>query len=251
MMSKADLRYSEAELRFFGQLRDYGYAPDVVYDIGGSNGMWSHLANTVFPKAQYHLFEPLADHLESYKTSLADVLGKNSNFALHKIGLGDQNRVQDMAIFGKGFGSTFLETERIKASEDALKASGHLEQMARFPVRKLDDYVAEQKLPLPQIIKMDTQGFEVAIVEGGQATVKAADILVLETWLYRGYGVTTPLLHELMDRVGALGFVLVDFGDIYWAHKHKLTSIDAFFMREDFLDKIENTTNKWNWRIWK
>jgi FkbM family methyltransferase len=249
-MKKPDYRYSEAELRLFNQLSDYGYSPGVVFDIGGSNGMWSQLINSVFPNAHYHLFEPLADHQENYKKSLHDVLGKNANFTLHKIGLGNENAIQDMAIFGNGVGSTFLETDRIKASEQALKDMGLLDEMARFQVRRLDDYASEKKLPSPQIIKMDTQGFEVAIVEGGQSTVKAADILVLETWLYRGYGETTPLLHELMDRVGELGFVLVDFGDIYWAAKHKLTSIDAFFMREEFLDEVKTKTQEWKWRIW-
>ena len=250
-MTSTELRFSEAELRLFARLHSYGYAPSVIYDIGASNGMWSQLISGVFPSAHYHLFEPLADTLENYSQSLGPILGQHQNFQLHKIGLGDKNRHQDMAIFGGGFGSTFLETDRIKQSIDSLKKSSGLHDVASFPVRRLDDYAREKMLPKPQIVKMDTQGFEVAIVEGGSETIKSADILLLETWLYRGYGATTPLLHELMDKVDALGFVLVDFGDIFWARKHKLTSVDAFFMRESFLDEMEASTNGWDWRVWE
>jgi FkbM family methyltransferase len=245
------LRFSEAEIRLFEQLKSFGYAPEVIYDIGASNGMWSAVINPVFPNASYHLFEPLADAMSTYSESLAKVLPAHPNFHLHRIGLGAENETKEMAIFSGGFGSTFLEIDRIKSIQDSLKASSRLDEIASFPVRRLDDFVAEKQIPHPQIVKIDTQGFEVAIIEGGRETMRRADILLLETWLYRGYGVTTPLLHELMEPVTELGFVLVDFGDVYWAAKHKLTSIDAIFMREDFLDKIETSTDGWKWRIWK
>lgn len=245
------IRFSEAEIRLFEQLKGFGYAPDVIYDVGASNGMWSSVINPIFPLAAYHLFEPLADTMAAYAESLAGVLPSHPNFQLHKIGLGNENETKEMAIFKGGFGSTFLEIDRIKSIQDSLKAADHLETISSFPVRRLDDFAAEQGLPHPHIVKMDTQGFEVEIIEGGRQTIRGADILLLETWLYRGYGETTPLLHELMAHVGELGFVLVDFGDIYWADKHKLTSIDAVFMREDFLDEVQSSTHNWNWRVWR
>ncbi|MGL4637683.1 MAG: FkbM family methyltransferase [Beijerinckiaceae bacterium] len=250
-MAHSNNGYSEAELRLFAQLKAFGYAPDVVFDIGASNGVWSDLVNGIFPSAQYHLFEPLADTIATYKAPLKKLLPKRSNFTLHKVGLGDSNNVQEMAIFEGGVGSTFLEMDRIKSQQDSLKQTSGLSDIAAFNVYRLDDFVAEKKLPKPQIIKMDTQGFELAIMNGGEETIRSADILALETWLYRGYGVTTPLLHELIEPLEKLGFMLVDFGDGYWGNKHKLTAIDAFFMREGFLDKIEKTSSGWNWKIWE
>jgi FkbM family methyltransferase len=200
--------------------------------------MWSCAINRVFPQAQYELFEPLSETLDAYREATEKQLVAYPNFRLHKIGLGDTNGVQEMAIFTGGFGSTFLEIGRITKIADRLKEEKRLDDIASFPVHRLDDFVAEQQLALPQIIKMDTQGYELAIVNGGRETVKKADILIIETWLYRGYGVTTPLLHEIMDVVGELGFVLTDLGDIYWAPGHKLTSIDAIFMRSAFLDGV-------------
>jgi FkbM family methyltransferase len=249
-MADKKLRFSEAEIRLLEQLKAYGYSPKVIYDIGASNGMWSYAINRVFPQAQYELFEPLSETLDAYRETIEKQLVTHLNFRLHKIGLGDTNGAQEMAVFTGGFGSTFLEIGRIKKSADKLKEQKRLDGIASFPIRKLDDFVAEQKLPTPQIIKMDTQGYELAIVNGGRETVKEADILILETWLYRGYGAATPLLHEIMAAVGELGFVLTDFGDIYWAPGHKLTSIDAIFMRSAFLDSVGSKTDGLRWRIW-
>ncbi len=249
-MAHSNSAYSEAEVRLLTQLQAFGYAPEVIFDVGASNGVWSKLVDDIFPSAAYHLFEPLADTIETYRVPLAKLLPTQTNFHLHKIGLGNRNQIQEMAIFKDGVGSTFLEMERIKSQQESLKASSHLEEIAPFSVYRMDDYVAQHQLPLPQIIKMDTQGFELAIIEGGHKTLKTADILVLETWLYRGYGVTTPLLHELMDPLEKLGFILVDFGDGYWGNQHKLTAIDAFFMRSAFLDAMEQKTSQWKWKIW-
>lgn len=250
-MTVPKLRFAEAEIRLLEQLKAFGYVPEVIYDIGASNGIWSHLVACVYPDAVYHLFEPLVDRLDDYRDKMAANLAAHPNFTLHKIGLGDANVVQDMAIFGNGVGSTFIEMERLKSQKKSLQATGHLMDIAKFPVRRLDDYVAEADLPPPNVIKMDTQGYEPTIIAGGRETVRDADILILETWLYRGYGASTPLLHELMAPLTELGFVLTDFGDIYWAPGHKLTSIDAIFMRSDFLDAIKGQTQDLAWRIWE
>ena len=237
-------------MRLLKQLMEFGYTPSVIYDVGASNGMWSKIIAEIYPNATYHLFEPLSDRLDAYRDRMAATLAAHPNFTLHKIGLGDANAIQDMAIFGNGVGSTFIEIDRIKKQKQELQQSGHLADIAEFQVRRLDDYVADAGLPAANLIKMDTQGYELAIIGGASETLRKADILVLETWLYRGYGATTPLLHELMPPLTDLGFVLTDFGDIYWAPGHKLTSIDAIFMRKDFLDAIQEQTKDWAWCIW-
>ena len=249
-MTAKPQRFSEAELRLLERLKAFGYIPQIIYDIGASNGAWSQSVATICPESTYHLFEPLADHLDHYREVMTSNLAAHPNFTLHKIGLGDDNATLEMAIFGNAVGSTFIEIESIKGQQEALKSGGHLDEIASFPVRRLDDYAAEAGLPPPNLVKIDTQGYERTIIAGGKAMMVQADILILETWLYRGYGAATPLLHELIPIVAELGFVPTDFGDGYWDAGHKLTSIDVVFMREPFLDTIKAQTKDWSWRIW-
>lgn len=241
--------FASVELHLLSQLKETGYAPSCIFDVGASNGEWSRMIANVYPDARYHLFEPLSDRLDIYRDRMAANLASHSNFTLHKIGLGDANGGQDMAIFGNGVGSTFIEIERIKKNKESLQASGHLADIAEFTVRRLDDYVPEIGSPQPNIVKMDTQGFELAIIKGGPEIIRQADILFLETWLFRGYGATTPLLHELMDELTGLGHTLVDFGDTYRRPSQRLTSIDAVFFSAAFMDRYKTDLPNVQWHV--
>ena len=58
------------------------------------------------------------------------------------------------------------------------------------------DYVIEEfRLPVPQVIKMDTQGCELSILQGATRTLPQVDVLLLECWLDASlWPTTTPLL---------------------------------------------------------
>ena len=60
------------------------------------------------------------------------------------------------------------------------------------PLHTLDEFVRENNLPVPQVLKLDVQGAERKILSGAAATMRTADVIFLETWLVRGYGPDTP-----------------------------------------------------------
>lgn len=250
-MATNSLPFAEAELRLLRRLKDTGYTPKVIYDIGASNGMWSHMIDQMYEGGEYHLFEPLANSNPAYKQGMDWHLSQHPNFTLHPIGLGTENSSQEMVVYEGGFGSTFLEVDRIKKLKDFFTSGTKIESISSFPVRRLDDYVAEKRLPPANLVKMDTQGFEHAIITGGAKTLMHADIMILETWFYKGYGETTPLLHEIIDLMTTLDFHLTDLGDIFYGAKHKMTAIDAIFMRTSFVDQIEAQTEGCSWDIWR
>ena len=46
-------------LKTLNQLKEYGFYPKNVLDIGARVGQWSLLCNTIFPNANYELIEPI------------------------------------------------------------------------------------------------------------------------------------------------------------------------------------------------
>jgi hypothetical protein len=106
------------------------------------------------------------------------------------------------------------------------------------PVRRLDDVVSRLELPPADLIKMDVQGFELKILNGGELTCRQAKALMIETWLYRGYGPDTPLLGEIIDWMTGHDFRLVSFGDTYISPDMTLFSVDAFFLRNDLMPVV-------------
>jgi hypothetical protein len=105
-------------------------------------------------------------------------------------------------------------------------------------VFRLDDFAVHNALPVPNIIKMDCQGAEDAIIRGGINTVARADVLFIETWLKRGYGPKTPLLGEIIEMLRPLSFTIVDFGEKFYDDRHRLYSVDACFCSDRLLQQF-------------
>ena len=212
------------ERQFLRVLLSAGYRPEIIYDIGASTGIWSETIATVLPEAAYELFEPLATH-PLYGPHHQDRTQRLSRFRVHPVAFGDKNSEEQMCVTPDAYGSSLLDRGAIPEISE------------RIPIQvfRLDDFASQNKLPAPNVIKIDCQGAEAAIIRGGFNTVSCADVLFLETWLQRGYGPQTPLLAEIIQQLRPLFFTIVDIGEKFFDDRHRLYSVDAFFCSERLL----------------
>lgn len=216
--------FAHSEKQFFARLAELGFDPACVYDIGASNGTWSSIMAEFFPTAQFEMFEPLVR--PDYGDVLSHHLDTHPNLRMHRVALGSANGEAEFWNEPNGFGSSLL-VRNVPQQEKV-----------RVPVRRLDDFAHELGLPQPDVIKVDVQGGELRVLEGGRRTFAKARVLHLETWLRRGYGGETPLLHELIDALRPMEFLLVDIGD-FWRHaSEELYSVDAFFAHRALIDEL-------------
>lgn len=227
--------FAQCEKRFFIRLRERGWTPRVVYDIGAAHGKWSAVIADALPEAQYELFEPLASRSEAYRAHLEQTCAQHPNFRVHEVALSDHN------------GDAAFWASKDDYSSSLLAHAGPADQRTRVPVRRLDDLVAEMKLPQPQALKLDVQGGEALVLTGGPRTIAGADLLHLETWLVRGYGAGNPLLTELMPALERLGFILVHLGDFYREPKQRIASVDAFFAHERLIQRFAAEEGGFPW----
>ena len=56
---------SDFTFRRLEALRDLGFCPSAVLDIGASCGIWTRKCLRVFPRAMYYCIEPLEEHRQS------------------------------------------------------------------------------------------------------------------------------------------------------------------------------------------
>jgi FkbM family methyltransferase len=215
------------ESRTLRTLADKGYEPEVIYDIGASNGVWSDTIALTLPKAQYHLFEPLAEAVPFYQRDLQARLARRPAFHLHAVALSDHSGTAEMFATHDGFGSSMLDRGTIP----------EVKEQVRVPLYTLDEFVQKNRLPQPDVMKLDVQGAERLILRGGHKTVQNANVLFLETWLKRGYGPDTPLLTEMIEFLELAGFALVDLGEQFRDERHRVYSVDAVFFSDRFLSK--------------
>lgn len=219
-MASITTNFAELDQEVFSLLKRFDYQPTVIFDVGASNGMWSSQIAKVYPDSKYYLFEPLVDHFDDYKTVMNANLKSHPNFTLHQCALGEKSGEIYMNAFSNQFGSTALELSN--TSPDVVKV----------PVKiwSLDDAIHELSLPSPQVVKMDTQGCELSILKGMTKTISNVDVLLLESWLYRGYGENTPLFNELIQWLLPYNFRLWDIVGSFRNTDGVLGAIDCVFI---------------------
>ena len=144
----------------------------VIYDIGANVGSWTLLAKAVIPRATFEAFEPLPKHHQGFTRNCRKLAGVN----LHRIALGSQNTSASLHVTDFSDAYSFLPLTN--ASRELFGLT-EVDQVPT-PVRRLDDYRAEMNLPMPDLIKLDVQGFELEVLKGAPSVLKSVKALIVE-----------------------------------------------------------------------
>lgn len=186
-----------------------------VIDIGASDGHWATQAMAAFPKAEFLLVEANPFH----KTSLEHYVGQHRNCQFVLAAAGDHE------------GEIFFD-----ASDPFGGLASHVPTTAgdiRVPVTTVDTQVRERRLTGPFMVKLDTHGFEVPILQGAAATLALSHLVVIEVYNFH-IANGSLLFYEMCTYMDTLGFRPVDFCDPL--HRRKdgvLWQMDIFFARKE------------------
>ncbi|HYG36835.1 MAG TPA: FkbM family methyltransferase [Clostridia bacterium] len=203
------------------RLCQLGLKPDHFFDVGASTGRWSVQVAKDFPEARFDLFEPLADHVPGYREKLEAALLQHPCFLLHKVALGPESKSTLMYIPDHPVGSTALNL-----GPNVAKGWERWE----VDMLTLDQLVLGRGMPTPQVIKIDTQGCELGILQGARQILPQVSVLFLECWLARAYGQQTPLYLEIANWLRDFGFHLWDLGGCWRDAENVLISQDCVFL---------------------
>jgi len=162
---------------------------ETVYDIGASDGSFTNnISQYLHEDTKYHLFEPY-----EYPEIEVDV-----DHQWHKVYLSDRERKVDFYINDE------FHTGNSYYREDT-EAFDNIEPL-KVTTISLDKYVAENNLPLPDLIKIDTQGSELDILKGAEYCLKNASVLILELPLIP-YNIGSPNIAEIIEYIRSKRFV--------------------------------------------
>lgn len=162
---------------------------ETVYDIGASNGSFTNnISKYLHEDTNYHLFEP-------YEYPEIEV---NVDHQWHRVYLSDRERKVDFYINHR------YHTGNSYYKEDT-KEFDNIEPVEVTTI-SLDKYVAENNLPLPDLIKIDTQGSELDILKGAEYCLKNASVLILELPLIP-YNIGSPGMVEILEYLRIKRFV--------------------------------------------
>jgi len=212
----------DREIQAWRVLGHYPFA--CILDIGANEGQFAEIARRIWPLAQVHSFEPLPD-------VYAKLVSKFHNAPLvtaHNIGLSDQPTTQRMHQSAFSPSSSLLPMAELHRSEWPQSVS-HIDVDVRL--ERLDEW-ARSTIPdalSPLLIKIDVQGFELAVINGGVETMQCAAIVVLEVSFYELYE-DQPLFGQIHDRLVQLGFIYRGNVEQFCSRDHhRVLYADAIF----------------------
>jgi FkbM family methyltransferase len=214
-------RLTDTDRERFRHLKKLGLDLRRFFDVGASIGRWSSRVSQDFPHAEFHLFEPLIDHCPDYRVKMQTTLARHPGFRLHKVALGAECKRTSMYLYPDNLvGSTALPLGSTPAGA----------RVVEIDMLTIDYVMEEFQLAVPQVIKMDTQGCELSILRGATKMLPQVEVLLLECWLTRAYGPTTPLLLEVAQWLRQFGFHLWDLGNAWRDDRGVLVAQDCLFL---------------------
>lgn len=222
--------FFEEERKIFRALKDAGLEAINLFDVGSSLGGWSCTMSQIFSGARFFLFEPLVGLKPNYSEGTTRTLEVLPGSKFFQVALSDYNGSRTMFTDVSGLGSSLLPKS----------ASGEFKDAVSITVRRLDDLLREQGLPVPDILKLDVQGGEMMVLRGLGERLPEIKVIQAETWFTRGYGPETPLFQEVYQFLGSQGFVFLDIGGRFYTEEHALYSCDSFFVRRDVLESLRS-----------
>lgn len=155
----------------------------VLFDVGASWGTFSFAA-ALRPnfRGEVHAFEPSPQSAGDFRR-IAQVLPLDGKVTLHQLALSDHT----------GPGNLWLHLINSGGNSIQIKGSHSVE----VSLHSLD----ELTLPAPNVIKIDIEGHEAAMINGGVKTIAASrPAVIFENWLH-----TADTILETMEPFIALG----------------------------------------------
>jgi FkbM family methyltransferase len=202
-----------------------GLPVNVIYDIGANNGSWSKLNKTgILENTEFILFEANKQHYDS-------LCGTGFKFFNTVLSSPEKKSVTFFHRNSAGTGDSYYKEKSVLYQNDIGET---------HECRTLDSIIEEHNLPLPDFIKIDTQGSELDILSGAKTAIQNASFILTECPIIE-YNEGAPNIHEYLTFMKENNFV-----PVYLVEGHMmdniLVQIDIVFIKREVKERYLGAT---------
>jgi len=206
-------------------IQQLGLQIDTVYDIGACVGNWSReIQDKVCPNADFILFEANPAYNE---------ILSNSKFRYFNTVLSNPGREFVEFYNGTNTGDSYYKENTTTYDNQTT---------VRLLCSTLDAIINEYNLPIPNLIKLDTQGSELDILAGAESIVDKVDLMYVECPIIN-YNIGAPSIQDYLDYFKNKEFVPVDLLETH-QNENILLQVDIMFMKRETKERILTPTRQ-------
>ena len=205
-------------------LKEKGYYPDTILDIGAHHGYWTMSMQQIYNNSNYYLFEAI-------NYSELNRFHNDKNVNVFNIILNSKIETIDWYEMKNTGDSMFKEkTFHFKNCESIKKET-----------IDLDTYILQNNLfdnSKNIFIKIDCQGAEIPILKGSKSIIEKTDFIVLELPLFGQYNEGVPNFLEHIKYMDSIGFIPYDIIDNHYINNFNM-QIDLLFINKNHKFNID------------
>ena len=205
-----------------------GLSPTSILDVGANCTSWSRLAKVIFPLANCFLIEPQVEMYKELEKFCSDFLG--SKFFL--VAVGDTEEIKVLTVWEDLAGSSLLPPE----SKDLIS----LGKQRLVEVTTIDSLINKGLIHLPQLVKLDIQGFELKALLGANKLFETTEAFIIEVSLFE-FMEGQPVFSDVIVFMKERGYVVYDFpGFSRRPFAGSLGQVDICFVKNEGLFRKNN-----------
>lgn len=193
-----------------------------IVDIGANRGQFALVSRRCFPQARIIAFEPLAAPAHRFRA----VLGQDPLVTLHPVAVGVTAGKATMHVAGEDDSSSLLPLTDLQQ-----QLSGTHEVATEIiQIEPLAARIRAEELIAPALLKIDVQGYELAVLEGCEPLLERFSHIYAEcsfVELYQGQ----PLATEIIDYLRSHKFDLAGAYSVQYDIQGRAIQADLLFAR--------------------
>jgi FkbM family methyltransferase len=189
----------------------------VLFDIGANTGQTIGKMLASFPDARIHSFEPAANCIHELRESH----GSRSNVVINQCAVGEQNGELSFNQYGWSSLNSVLERTFTSSS---------ITGTYTVPVVAIDDYCKRNEIENIDLLKTDTEGYELHVLKGSKRMLMEGRIrfILVELFFiqhFEGQDEATDIIAFLKSN----HFDLVRFYEMEYSREGVASRVDALF----------------------
>ena len=199
-------------------LKNKGYYPDTILDIGAHHGNWTNSMKTIYNDCNYYLFEAI-DYHELYQfnnTNNVKVYNVLLNDKIEEVNWYQMKNTGDSIFKEKTF--HFDNCEVIK--RETINLNTHI----------LKNNILQESKNI--LIKIDCQGAEIPILKGSSSILDKTDFIILEMPLFGQFNEGVPNFLEHISFMNDIGFITYDIIENHYINNFNM-QVDVLFINKN------------------